>query len=46
MDLWQRYEPSLAQAMHAKIQQALKLPDLPNGVAEILNKALFNKYPT
>jgi aminopeptidase N len=45
MDLWQRYEPSLAQAMHAKIQQALKLPDLPNGVAEILNKALFNKYP-
>lgn len=44
MDSWQRYEPLLAQAMQTTIQQALKLPDLPNGVAEILNKALLNKY--
>jgi aminopeptidase N len=46
MDSWQRYEPLLAQAMQIKIQQALKLPNLPNGVAEILNKALLNKHST
>ena len=44
MDSWQRYQPLLAQAMQTKIQQALSLPNLPNGVTEILNKALLNKY--
>ena len=42
MDAWQRYEPRLAQAMKRSIESALHVPNLPKGVAEVLNKALSN----
>jgi hypothetical protein len=40
MDHWKRHDAALASGMKAVVVQALKLKNLPKGVAEVLSKAI------